>query len=64
MSCDDARPDLEGTTTGNKLHKKQALGARAAKLSRGILTVRFEMPFAIWCLTCEARRPDAPTRNS
>ncbi|KAF9876066.1 duf455 domain protein [Colletotrichum karsti] len=46
-------PDLEGTTTGNKLHNKHALGARASKLaSTGALTVRFEMPFAIWCSTC------------
>ncbi|OHF00270.1 hypothetical protein CORC01_04459 [Colletotrichum orchidophilum] len=46
-------PDLEGTTSGNKLNKKHPLGARASKLaSAGILTVRFEMPFAIWCATC------------
>lgn len=46
-------PDLEGTTTGNKLHNKHPLGARASKLSSsGALTVRFEMPFAVWCSTC------------
>lgn len=46
-------PDVEGTTTGNKLHKKHALGARASKLaSSGILTVRFEMPYAVWCSSC------------
>ena len=45
-------PDLEGTTSGNKLHNKNALGARASKLKQGILTVRFEMPYAIWCSTC------------
>lgn len=46
-------PDVEGTTSGNKLHGKHALGARASKLaSQGILTVRFEMPFPIWCSTC------------
>lgn len=46
-------PDVEGTTTGNKLHNKHALGARASKLrSSGALTVRFEMPFAIWCSSC------------
>jgi coiled-coil domain-containing protein 130 len=46
-------PDVEGTTTGNKLARKHALGARASKLaSHGILTVRFEMPFPIWCGTC------------
>ncbi|KAK1637044.1 CWC16 protein [Colletotrichum phormii] len=43
-------PDQEGTTTGNKLNRKHPLGARAAK--PGILVVRFEMPFAIWCATC------------
>lgn len=46
-------PDLEGTTSGNKLHGKHALGGRASKLaSQGILTVRFEMPYAVWCSTC------------
>ncbi|KAF6834115.1 duf455 domain protein [Colletotrichum plurivorum] len=46
-------PDVEGTTTGNKLHQKHALGARASKLaSSGILTVRFEMPYAVWCSSC------------
>lgn len=46
-------PDLEGTTSANKVHGKHALGARASKLSsQGILTVRFEMPYAIWCTTC------------
>jgi coiled-coil domain-containing protein 130 len=46
-------PDEEGLKSGNKLHKKHALGSRASKLSsHGILTVRFEMPFPIWCQTC------------
>ncbi|TFA98075.1 Coiled-coil domain-containing protein 130 [Trichoderma ghanense] len=46
-------PDHEGTTSGNALHKKHPLGRRASKLaSQGILTVRFEMPYAIWCLSC------------
>ncbi|RYP92347.1 hypothetical protein DL770_001549 [Monosporascus sp. CRB-9-2] len=46
-------PDVEGTTTGNKLHGKHALGARASKFaSQGVLTVRFEMPFAVWCGHC------------
>ncbi len=46
-------PDQEGVVSGNKLNKKHALGARAAKLaSEGILTVRFEMPFAVWCSSC------------
>lgn len=46
-------PEHEGTVSGNKLHKKHALGARAAKLrTEGILVVRFEVPYAIWCATC------------
>ncbi|KAJ6787375.1 hypothetical protein PWT90_06303 [Aphanocladium album] len=46
-------PEHEGTTSGNRLHKKHALGARASKLrSEGALTVRFEMPYAIWCGSC------------
>ncbi|KAK6956837.1 hypothetical protein Daesc_002118 [Daldinia eschscholtzii] len=41
-------PDVEGTTTGNKLHKKRPPGYS----SSGQQTVRFEMPFAIWCAHC------------
>lgn len=43
-------PDVEGTTSGNRLHKKHPLGSRASK--PGSLTVRFELPFPIWCSTC------------
>ncbi|RAH75733.1 DUF572-domain-containing protein, partial [Aspergillus japonicus CBS 114.51] len=46
-------PDQEGTTTGNALHQKHPLGARARHLkTTGSLIVRFEMPFAVWCTTC------------
>ncbi|KAI1747712.1 CWC16 protein [Xylaria castorea] len=46
-------PDVEGTISGNALNKKHALGARASKLrTEGILTVRFEIPFGVWCGTC------------
>ena len=45
-------PEHEGTTSANKLAGKQALGSRARKIGQGILTVRFEMPFPIWCTTC------------
>ncbi|KAK7992824.1 hypothetical protein PG988_001618 [Apiospora saccharicola] len=46
-------PDLEGTASGNQVNRKHALGNRASKLaSEGILTVRFEMPFAVWCGHC------------
>jgi coiled-coil domain-containing protein 130 len=41
-------PDLEGTTTGNKIHGKKPAGMRGDKQ-----VVRFEMPFNIFCLTCE-----------
>ncbi|KAF9889235.1 hypothetical protein FE257_007548 [Aspergillus nanangensis] len=47
-------PDQEGLTTGNKLSGKHPLGARARHLNTtGALTVRFEMPFAVWCTTCK-----------
>ena len=45
-------PEFEGTTSGNALHGKKALGNRANKSAQGILTVRFEMPYPIWCTTC------------
>ncbi|KAK4179419.1 CWC16 protein [Triangularia setosa] len=46
-------PDLEGLVTGNTLNRKHPLGSRASKLaSHGLLTVRFEMPFPIWCASC------------
>ena len=45
-------PEHEGVTSANKLAGKHPLGARARKSGQGILTVRFEMPFPIWCNTC------------
>ncbi|TAQ89362.1 hypothetical protein B7494_g2353 [Chlorociboria aeruginascens] len=45
-------PEKEGIESGNQIHGKHALGARANKISQGILTVRFEMPYPIWCTTC------------
>ena len=45
-------PEHEGTTSANKLAGKHALGNRARKSGQGILTVRFEMPFHIWCTSC------------
>ncbi|KAG9241158.1 CWC16 protein [Calycina marina] len=45
-------PDQEGLMSGNQLHGKHALGARANKICQGILTVRFEMPYPIWCTHC------------
>ncbi|KAI9890529.1 MAG: hypothetical protein M1814_003869 [Vezdaea aestivalis] len=45
-------PEHEGVLSANQLAGKHALGARGRKASSGILTVRFEMPYAIWCNTC------------
>ena len=46
-------PDLEGVASFNQASGKgHALGSRANKSSAGILTVRFELPFSIWCTTC------------
>ncbi|KIY46199.1 DUF572-domain-containing protein [Fistulina hepatica ATCC 64428] len=36
----------------NAYHGKHALGDRARKLDKGILITRFELPFNIWCGTC------------
>lgn len=43
-------PDLEGTTSGNRLNKKRAPGTLRKD---GTQTVRFEMPFAVWCHNCK-----------
>ncbi|CAN8097675.1 unnamed protein product [Discula destructiva] len=51
-------PEHEGVLTANQASGKgHALGARAAKPARDHLTVRFEMPFAIWCAHCEPEKP-------
>ena len=43
-------PDIEGTKlSGNALHRRRAPGTTNA---RGSQTVRFEMPFAVWCAHC------------
>ncbi|KAF8905007.1 DUF572-domain-containing protein [Gymnopilus junonius] len=36
----------------NKFRGKHALGDRARKIDQGILITRFELPFNIWCGTC------------
>ncbi|KHN87037.1 Coiled-coil domain-containing protein -like protein [Toxocara canis] len=36
----------------NAYHGTHALRERAAKIKQGILIIRFEMPFNIWCLGC------------
>ncbi|KIW93216.1 uncharacterized protein Z519_05821 [Cladophialophora bantiana CBS 173.52] len=47
-------PDLEGVVSFNTASGKgHALGSRARKLkTEGVLIVRFECPFAIWCTHC------------
>lgn len=42
-------PELEGTTSANKITKTRAAGTLRKD---GTQTVRFEMPFAVWCHTC------------
>lgn len=53
-------PELEGVQTANQASGKgHALGARARRLGpggTGELTVRFEMPFGVWCRHCAERR--------
>ncbi|KAF8526033.1 CWC16 protein, partial [Hysterangium stoloniferum] len=41
-------PDFDGEKHGSK----HALGDRARKIDQGILITRFELPFNIWCGTC------------
>lgn len=47
-------PDLEGVVSFNQASGKgHPLGSRARNLpTTGALTVRFELPFSIWCTTC------------
>ncbi|KAH9456706.1 hypothetical protein Pst134EA_011957 [Puccinia striiformis f. sp. tritici] len=49
-------PDFDPKThdTLNNYHGKHALGDRARKIDKGILITRFELPFNIWCGSCEA----------
>lgn len=41
-------PEYEGVVSGNKLHKKKAPGTHGSTQ-----TVRFEMPFNVFCLHCD-----------
>ncbi|PIB01628.1 Coiled-coil domain-containing protein [Cercospora beticola] len=43
-------PEVEGTTSANRLQKRRAPGVLKKD---GSQTVRFEMPFAVWCHTCQ-----------
>eukprot|EP01068_Selenidium_serpulae_P003929 Selendium_serpulae@DN3346_c0_g1_i2.p1 len=38
----------------NKFRNSHPLGDRAKKIGQGILVIRFEMPFKVWCLGCNA----------
>lgn len=38
----------------NKFHGQHALRERARKIDQGILIIRFEMPFNVWCGGCES----------
>ncbi|PKU62417.1 coiled-coil domain-containing protein 130 homolog [Dendrobium catenatum] len=38
----------------NKFHGQHALRERARKIDQGILIIRFEMPFNIWCGGCNS----------
>ncbi|KAI0833728.1 DUF572-domain-containing protein [Trametes gibbosa] len=44
--------DPEKHSSLNAYRGKHALGDRARKLDQGILITRFELPFNIWCGTC------------
>ncbi|KAJ8072589.1 Protein saf4 [Marasmius tenuissimus] len=48
-------PDYDGEKHGslNSYRGKHALGDRARKIDQGILITRFELPFNIWCGTCD-----------
>lgn len=43
-------PEHEGTTSANRLAKRRPPGALRKD---GTQTVRFEMPYAVWCKTCK-----------
>ncbi|KAM9259220.1 LOW QUALITY PROTEIN: putative splicing factor YJU2B [Morus bassanus] len=48
-------PDFDPAKHGslNKYHHSHPLRERARKLSQGILVIRFEMPYNIWCDGCK-----------
>ncbi|PIN23680.1 C2C2-type Zn-finger protein [Handroanthus impetiginosus] len=48
-------PEWEPKKGGlNKFHGQHALRERARKIDQGILIIRFEMPFNVWCGGCES----------
>lgn len=48
----------------NKYHGRHHLGNRARKLDEGILVVRFEMPFDVWCAACPELIPHGRRFNA
>ncbi|WVQ79327.1 hypothetical protein IAT38_001424 [Cryptococcus sp. DSM 104549] len=42
------------STLNSRQGKKHALGKRAKDIDSGVLVVRFELPYNIWCGTCNA----------
>ncbi|KIP11061.1 hypothetical protein PHLGIDRAFT_28178 [Phlebiopsis gigantea 11061_1 CR5-6] len=46
--------DPEKHQSLNSYRGKHALGDRARKIDQGILITRFELPFNIWCGTCDS----------
>lgn len=47
----DFNPEKHGSL--NRYHNSHPLRERARKLSQGILIIRFEMPYNIWCDGCK-----------
>ncbi|EKM57829.1 uncharacterized protein PHACADRAFT_206701 [Phanerochaete carnosa HHB-10118-sp] len=45
--------DPEKHKSLNAYRGKHALGDRARKIDQGVLITRFELPFNIWCATCD-----------
>lgn len=52
LLADPPNYDPKVNPTLNSISGKHALGDRARKLDKGILIVRFELPFNIWCGGC------------
>lgn len=48
-------PDwVPGEASKNELQNEHHLGKRAKKIGQGIIVIRFEMPFNVWCTTCNS----------
>ncbi|RHY81117.1 hypothetical protein DYB26_015654 [Aphanomyces astaci] len=55
------RPEMGGI---NKFQKSHPLGKRAKDIKDGILVVRFEMPFDVWCTHCNTHIGTACTSST